>query len=126
MNEQYKIGAIRGAITVSENSRQEILSAVAELLNKIVLENNLKKDDIISAIFTMTEDLNAEFPALAARIHLGWNDISMICTREIPVPGSLPKCIRVLIHINTLMDKRDIKHVYLRDAAVLRPDIKGV
>ena len=123
MDNQYKTSAIRGAITVSENSRQEILSSVAELLNKIVLENNLGKDNIISAIFTMTEDLNAEFPAVAARIHLGWNDVSMICAGEVPVPGSLPMCIRVLIHINTLMEKKDIKHIYLRNAANLRPDI---
>jgi len=125
MEKHYKTCAIRGAITVSENTRQEILFAVAELLNKIVSENNLIKDDIISAIFTMTDDLNAEFPALGARIHLGWNDVSMICARELPIQGSLSMCIRVLIHINTLMEKKDIKHVYLREAVNLRPDIKN-
>jgi chorismate mutase len=125
MDKLYKAGAIRGAITVSENSREEIISAVTELLNKIVLENNLNKNDIISAIFTMTEDLNAEFPAVAARIHLGWNDVAMICARELPISGSLPLCIRVLIHINTFMDKKDIKHIYLRNAVKLRPDIKN-
>jgi len=123
MDKQYKTIAIRGAITLNENSKQEITSTVIELLNKIIQENNLDKDDIISAIFTMTEDLNAEFPAKAARIHLGWNDVSMICARELPIPDSLPMCIRVLIHINTLMDKKDIKHIYLRNAANLRPDI---
>ncbi|MDD3013211.1 MAG: chorismate mutase [Candidatus Gastranaerophilales bacterium] len=120
---QYKTCAIRGAISLSENSKQEISSSVVELLNKIVKENMLNNDDIISAIFTMTEDLNAEFPAKAARTHMGWNEVSMICARELAVKDSLPMCIRVLIHINTLMDKKDIKHVYLRDAANLRPDI---
>lgn len=123
MNKQYKTRAIRGAITLNQNSSQEISEAVVELLNKIIFENNLQQDDIISAIFTMTEDLNAEFPAKAARIHLGWDDVPMVCAKELSIPGSLSMCIRVLIHINTLMQKNDIKHIYLRDASGLRPDI---
>jgi len=123
MDKQYKVRAIRGATTSKENSRQEITDSVIELVEKIIKENSLEQNDIISAIFTMTEDLNAEFPAKAARIHFGWDDVPMVCTGEIPVPDSITMCIRVLIHINTLMEKKDIKHIYLRNAVKLRPDI---
>lgn len=83
----------------------------------------MKEDDIISIIFTVTNDLNAAFPAVAAR-NLGWTSIALMCTNEIDVPGSLKKCIRVLLHVNTDKKNDEIKHIYLNNAKVLRPDLK--
>ena len=91
---------IRGATTVERNDREEILSATTELLQLIIRQNALQAEDIASAIFSLTEDLDAEFPAVAARM-LGWTEVPLMCAREIPVPGSLSTCIRVLLHINT-------------------------
>ena len=114
---------IRGASTVEANSREAILEATAELLAAMVKANGIKPEDVVSAFFTTTPDLNAEFPALAAR-GLGWNDVPLLCGHEMAVPGSLPMCLRILVHVNT--DKRtdQIVHVYLRGARVLRPDFQ--
>lgn len=114
--------AIRGAITVSENTRESILEGTRELLLEIIKRNNVDNLNIISAIFTVTRDLNATFPAIAAR-ELGWTDVSLICTNEIDVPNSLKSCVRVLIHFNTDKSNIDINHVYLKGAKVLRPDL---
>lgn len=111
---------IRGATTVQQNEREEILAATTELLQLIVQYNELRIEDIASGIFSMTEDLDAEFPAAAART-LGWNEVPLMCTREIPVPGSLGKCIRVLLHVNTTRSLAEIQHVYIRGAVNLRP-----
>lgn len=116
------VRAIRGAVTVPENTKISILEGTKELLVEIIKRNNLKEDDIISAVFTVTSDLNAAFPAVAAR-ELGWTDISLMCTNEIDVPGSLRNCVRVLIHINTDKSNNEMKHVYLKGAAILRPDL---
>ncbi|NWF64595.1 MAG: chorismate mutase [Chloroflexi bacterium] len=114
---------IRGAITVTEDDADLILQATRELLEAIVKENaDMKPDDVGSAIFTVTDDLAATFPAQAAR-QMGWSMVPMMCAREIPVPGSLPRVIRVLVHWNTETPQKDIKHVYLRDAVKLRPDL---
>ncbi len=115
---------IRGATTVERNDREEILTATTELLQLLIERNELQTEDIASAIFTMTEDLNAEFPALAARA-LGWTETALMCTREIPVPGSLGKCIRILLHVNTERSASDIQHVYIRDAVNLRPSFRS-
>lgn len=123
MGNQLKILGIRGATTVESNSAAEIENATIELLNKIINENSINEDHIASVFFTLTPDLNADFPAKYARIHLGWNDVPMICMQEIPVPNSLPMCIRVLIQLNTTKNKTDIKHSYLRNASKLRPDL---
>jgi chorismate mutase len=123
MNKKYKTRGIRGAVTVEENSGDGIKKATLCLLNSILEENKLEKDDIISAMFTVTHDLNADFPAKAARIHLSWNDIPMMCSQEIPVPNSLAMCIRVLVLINTTLERSEIKHVYLDGAKNLRPDL---
>ncbi len=112
---------IRGAITVEHNSREEILTATTELLQLLVERNDLHPEDIASAIFTVTEDLDAAFPALAARA-IGWTEVALMCTREIPVPGSLSKCIRVLLHVNTTRSAAEIQHAYLRGAVKLRPE----
>src|SRR2546427_9990890 len=111
---------IRGAITVEHNTREEILAATSELLQLLIERNDLHPEDVASAIFTVTEDLDAAFPALAART-MGWTEVALMCTREIPVPGSLSKCIRVLLHVNTTRSAGEIQHVYIRGAVNLRP-----
>lgn len=116
------IWAIRGATTVAANTEKEILDATAELLEKMAERNGLSENNIISIIFSTTADLDAAFPAVAAR-RLGWNHTAMMCTNEIDVPGSLRKCIRVMMHINTEKKKEELKYIYLRDARSLRPDL---
>jgi chorismate mutase len=113
---------IRGATTVDTNDREEILLATRQLLALMIRLNGIATEDVGSAIFTTTSDLNAEFPALAAR-QLGWLDVPLICTHEISVPGSLPQCIRILIHWNTQTPQSQIQHVYIRNAKRLRPDL---
>lgn len=120
--ESFMVRAVRGATTVITNSEQEILDATGELLRAITERNGILKDDIISVIFSVTTDLNAAFPALAAR-RMGWDRTAMMCTYEIDVPGSLRKCIRVLMHINTDKENDDLKYIYLKDAKALRPDL---
>lgn len=117
------IRGIRGAITVTADQPDLILQATHELLEAILEENKaLQLDDVASATFTLTEDLVSAFPALAAR-QMGWEHVPMMCAREIPVPGSLPRVIRVLVHWNTDLPQSEVKHVYLRDAVKLRPDL---
>jgi chorismate mutase len=111
---------IRGATTVEHNEREDILAATTELLQLMIRENELRSEDIASAIFSLTDDLNAEFPAVAAR-ELGWTEVPLMCTREIPVPGSLRMCIRVLLHVNTTRSASEIRHIYIRGATNLRP-----
>jgi len=114
---------IRGATTVEQNDREEILAATKELLQLLIVKNDLCKEDVASAIFSMTDDLDADFPALAAR-DLGWTEVALMCMREIPVPNSLRKCIRILLHVNTELSASEIKHVYIRDAVALRPNFR--
>lgn len=111
---------IRGATTVECNDREEILAATTELLHMLIERNDIRPEDVASAIFTLTDDLDAEFPALAAR-YLGWTEVALICMREIPVPGSLRSCIRILLHVNTTRSASDIQHVYIKGAVNLRP-----
>ncbi len=113
---------IRGAITCDENSREAILAATREMLEIMIASNGLRPEDIASAIFTTTPDLNAEFPAVAAR-ELGWLDTALMCGHEMGVPGSLPRCIRVLLHWNTERAQAQVQHVYLGEAMSLRPDL---
>ena len=112
---------IRGATTVDSNSREAILAATRELLDELVDANDVETDDIASALFTTTLDLTAEFPAVAAR-ERGWTDIALMCGHEMNVPGSLPMCLRVLLHVNTERKATELVHVYLKGATVLRPD----
>lgn len=114
-----KTRGVRGAITVKANTREEIVSATKELLGELVKANQLAVEDIAAIIFTVTQDLNADFPAVAAR-ELGWNDTALMCAREIDVPGSLPKCIRVLVLANLDVAQAAVKNVYLREAVNLR------
>ena len=115
---------IRGATTVEANTAEAILDATGELLAAMVEANGLAAEDIASALFTVTADLDAAFPAQAAR-QLGWHQVPLLDAIEIPVPGSLPRCVRVLLHWNTSRGQAEIRHVYLRGAAGLRPDLDG-
>ncbi len=113
---------IRGATVVREDKPELILTATKELLSAIQKANlSLSVTDIASCIFTMTEDLRSEFPAKAAR-QMGWEGVPLMCAQEIPVANSLPKCIRVLVHWNTDLLAREINHVYLGEASILRPE----
>ena len=114
---------IRGATTVIADQPELILAATQEMLDAILRANpSLQTADIASAFFTTTEDLVSAYPALAAR-QLGWEHVPMMCAREIPVPGSLTHCVRVLVEWNTDLAQNAIKHVYLREAVSLRPDL---
>ena len=112
---------IRGATTVETNDPEAILQATTELLAEMMQANGLEVEDVASAFFTTTRDLNAEFPAVAAR-GMGWEQVALLCGHEMDVPGSLPMCLRILLHVNTEKEPRQLVHVYLRGAKVLRPD----
>lgn len=114
---------IRGATTIAFDSKENIISATRELLDALIASNpDLQPDDIASVLFTVTDDIVSAYPAVAAR-EMGWTQVPMMCAREIPVAGSLQFCIRVLIHWNTDKAQGEIKHVYLRGAIKLRPDL---
>jgi chorismate mutase len=114
---------IRGAVISKNNSKDDILEATRSLLKALLNANpTLKSEDLASIFFTVTPDLNAEYPAHAAR-QLGWVDVPLLCAREIDVPGGMQKCIRILAMWNTGLSQTEITHVYLGDAAKLRPDI---
>ncbi|HAY81185.1 MAG TPA: chorismate mutase [Planctomycetaceae bacterium] len=113
---------VRGATTIENNTRDDVLQATQQLLALIIRRNQIIADDVASATFTVTSDVNAEFPALAAR-QLGWREVPLLCGYEIEVPGSLKMCIRVMLHWNTDKSQQEIEHVYIRDAVKLRPDL---
>jgi len=113
---------VRGATTVEQNEREEILTATRQLLALIIRQNEIEPADIASAGFTTTPEIDAEFAALAA-LQLGWLDVPLLCGHEMTVPGSLPLCIRVLVHWNTAKPQAAVEHVYVREAKRLRPDL---
>lgn len=112
---------VRGATTCASNTRDAILAATSELLLTVIDANGIDKADVASVWFTTTAEINAEFPAVAAR-QLGWTETALMCTHEMSVPGSLPACIRLIIHWNTSKLQSEIVHVYLHGASALRPD----
>jgi len=116
---------IRGATTVEANTREDILEATRELLLKMVEANGIEVEDIASVMFTLSPDLNAEFPAMGAR-QLGWLNTALLCATEIDVPNGLYKCLRIMILCNTEKSADEIKHVYIRGATYLRPDVSEV
>ncbi|MBA7545402.1 Chorismate mutase AroH [subsurface metagenome] len=116
------VRGIRGAITVDSNTKEEIIEITKELLITLQRENNFKIEDIVSIFFNATSDLNAAFPAQAAR-ELGWKQVPLFDIQEINVPGSLPRCIRILIQINCSKSQKEIKHCYLKGAEILRKDL---
>ena len=122
MTVQVKVRAIRGAVQIDGNERDLILEGTTELVSEVMSRNNLTTDDVISVLFTVTPDLTAEFPALAAR-KLGFHDVPLICATEIPVPGAMPRVVRLMAHVETSMPRSAVQHVYLRGAAALRLDI---
>ncbi len=113
---------VRGATTTDSDASDDILTATRQLLALMIRVNEIQPGDVASAIFSATEDLNAEFPAMAAR-QLGWLDVPLICTHEINVPGSLTRCIRILLHWNTDKTQQQVSHVYIKEAVKLRPDL---
>jgi chorismate mutase len=112
---------VRGATTCEANTKEDILRATRQLLALMIRQNGIDPADVCSAVFSLTHDLDAEFPALAAR-QLGWLDVPLLCTNEVDVPGSLRKCIRVLVNWNTPKTQQEIIHVYIKEAVRLRPD----
>lgn len=116
------VRGIRGATTAVSNTKEEIIEKTREMLETLVRLNDLRIDDIASAIFSVTGDLDAEFPAVAAR-KLGWIYTPLFCTLEIPVKGSLRTCIRVLLQVNSDRRQEEMKHAYLHEAKKLRPDL---
>jgi chorismate mutase len=118
-----RLHALRGAISVPEDAAAQILDATTELMSEVMARNELEPEQVVSCIFTVTEDLTAEFPAVAARA-LGFERVPLLCAREIPVPGSLPRVIRILLHYYAAED-HEPAHVYLREAATLREDLQA-
>jgi chorismate mutase len=118
---QMQVRGVRGATVAGANSEEAILAATRELLYTMIQANGIAPEDVASVHFTTTVDLNATYPALAAR-QLGWFDVALLCGHEMDVPGTLGRCIRILIHWNTRRRLEEIVHVYLHDARSLRPD----
>ncbi len=116
------VRAIRGAVQVDADDRDAILEATAELVTSVLNRNDLTPDDVISVLFTVTPDLTAEFPALAAR-KIGFHAVPLMCSTEIPVRGAMPRVVRLMAHVETELTRAQIQHVYLRGAAALRLDI---
>ncbi|PDP88709.1 chorismate mutase [Glycomyces fuscus] len=116
------VRAIRGAVQVDADEREQVLEATAELVSEVMRRNALETDDVISVLFTATPDLNSEFPALAAR-RLGFSDVPLMCATEIAVPHALPRVVRLMAHVETDRPRSELQHVYLRGAQALRLDI---
>ena len=116
------VRGVRGATMLKENNSEEMNEAVIELLQELFEKNGIQNNDLISIFFTSTKDLNCSFPAAAAR-KLGLGDVPLICSQEIDVPNAPAKVVRILMHVNTELERNQIKHVYLRGAEVLRQDL---
>lgn len=119
------IRGIRGATTIEQDQGQQIIEATQELLQIMIEKNQLETEDIASVLFTTTSDIKSAFPALAAR-NLGWDKVPLMCCQEIEVSGSLPLCIRILMHVNTNKKQAEMKHIYLKEARKLRADLSGL
>jgi chorismate mutase len=116
------VRAVRGAIQIARDDRQEVLDATTELLSAVLERNQLVPDDLISVVFTATPDVRSEFPAYAAR-QMGITDVPLLCASEIDVPGAMPRVLRLLAHVETDRPRAEVRHVYLRGAAALRTDL---
>ena len=119
-----RLRGLRGATTVERDEPPLLHDATRELLAELLARNALTTEQVVSALFTVTPDLRSDFPARAAR-EAGWGDVPLLCTTEIDVPDALPRCIRVLLHVETTAERSALRHVYLRGAAGLRPDLAG-
>jgi chorismate mutase len=116
------VRAIRGAVQVDVDDREQVLSSTRELVSSVLTANSLTKDDVISIMFTATSDLRSEFPAVAAR-ELGLGDVPLMCTQELEIAGAMPRVIRLMAHVSTTLARDEITHVYLRGATALRRDL---
>ncbi len=116
------VRAVRGAVQVDVDEREEVLARTRELVSEVIRVNDLTLDDFISVIFTSTADLNSEFPAVAAR-ELGMGDVPLMCARELEITGSMPRVIRLMAHVETTRPRSEVRHVYLGGAQALRRDI---
>ena len=123
MGGPWRVRGLRGATTVDENTREAILAATRELLAAMIARNGIQPEDVASAWFTTSLDLNAEFPAVVARREMGWEHVALMCGHEMDVPGSLAQCLRILVHINTPKRQDELEHVYLHGAVALRPEM---
>lgn len=119
------VRAIRGATQLETDTREHMLDRVAEMVRAVMSANDLEVDDFISVVFTATSDLHAEFPAYAAR-QLGFDDVPLICARELEIDGSMPRVVRMLAHVETSLGRKDVTHLYLHGAAALRRDLSRV
>jgi len=119
-----RVRGIRGAVQVEANTPEAILDAARRLITEMVRANGVEPDDVAAVIFTCTSDVNATFPAEAARA-LGWDRVPLLCSREMEVPGSLPRVLRVLMLVNTTLAQDEVVHVYLGEAERLRPDLRS-
>lgn len=119
------IRGVRGAITVSADQSEEILKETKRLVLEMAKENKIEPDHVASVIISATTDISSAFPAKAVRTIEEWNYVPVMCTHEMDVPGSMPLCIRVMMHVNTELGQQDIQHVYLNEAVKLRPDLSA-
>ncbi|HSP22183.1 MAG TPA: chorismate mutase [Planococcus sp. (in: firmicutes)] len=117
------IRGVRGAITVAADQPEEILKETRCLIMEMVKENNIDPDDVASVIISTTTDISSAFPAKAVRTIEDWTYVPVMCTHEMDVPGSMPLCIRVMMHVNTSIPQKEIQHIYLNEAVKLRPDL---
>lgn len=118
------IRGIRGATTVKKNTEKEMIDCTEVLLKEMIRQNDLQPEEVCSVFISVTNDINAAFPAKALRKLSGWEYVPVMCMNEIPVPGSLTQCIRVMMHVNTKVAQQEVRHVYLEEAVKLRPDLK--
>jgi chorismate mutase len=119
------VRAIRGATQLEHDERQHLLERTTELVRTVLRENSLSTDDLISIVFTATDDVRSEFPAYAARV-LGLDDVPLMCARELEIEGSLPRVVRLMMHVETDLTRAEVTHVYLHGAALLRRDLSHV
>ena len=120
-----KVRGVKGATTTDGSTAEDVLAATEQLLSTLINANNIDQDDVAAVQFTTSPDLVAEFPAVAARERIGWNDVPLMCGHEMARPGALSQCIRILIFWNTDKAQNEIRHAYLNDAAKLRPDLSA-
>ncbi|GKU81002.1 chorismate mutase [Niallia sp. NCCP-28] len=118
------IRGVRGAITVEHNEETKIMNATERLVKAMILANDIQADDVASVFVSVTDDITAAFPAKVIRLQEGWTYVPVMCMKEMDVPFSLEKCIRIMFHVNTQVAQKDIKHIYLENAIALRPDLK--
>lgn len=117
------IRGIRGAVTVEEDTPEEVLAATRELVEEIVQANGIEPEKVASVLISTTPDVTSAFPAKAVRTLQGWAFVPIMCTHEMNVPGALPRCIRVMLHVNTEVAQHEIQHIFLKEAVQLRPDL---